>query len=59
VEDRNVIIRGGDGSVGTASFIALLVIAAIIALFILQPWDHTSTQRFMTITTQQDHSDQH
>jgi hypothetical protein len=52
MEDRNVILRG-DGPVGTASFIALLAIAAIIALFILQPWERTSTQRFMTITTQQ------
>jgi ABC-type Fe3+ transport system permease subunit len=60
VEDRNVIIRDGGGSVGTASFVALLVIAAIIALCILQPWERTSTQRFMTITTtQQDRSDQH
>ncbi len=59
VEDRNAIIRGGDGPVGTASFVALLVIAAIIALFILQPWEHISTQRFMTITTQQDRSDLH
>ncbi len=59
VEDRNAIIRGGDGLVGTASFVALLVIAAIIALFILQPWEHISTQRFMTITTQQDRSDLH
>jgi hypothetical protein len=59
VEDRNVIIRDGDGSVGPASFVALLVIAAVIALFILQPWDHPSTQRFTTITTQQNHSDLH
>jgi hypothetical protein len=53
MEDRNVIIRRGDGPDGTASFIALLAIAVIIALFILQPWEHTNTQRFMTITTQQ------
>jgi ABC-type Fe3+ transport system permease subunit len=59
VEDRNVIIRRGDGPVGTASFVALLVVAAIIALFILQPWEHSSTQRFMTITTEQDRSAQH
>jgi hypothetical protein len=59
VEDRNVIIRDGDGSIGTASFVALLAIAAVIALFILQPWDRTSTHRFTTTTTQQYRSDAH
>ena len=59
MEDRNVVIRGGDGPVGTASLVALLVAAAIIALFILQPWEHTSSQRFMTITTQHDRGNLH
>jgi hypothetical protein len=59
VEERNVIIRDGGGSVGTISFVALFVIAAIIAICIWQPWNNTGTQRFMTITTQQDRSDQH
>jgi hypothetical protein len=59
VEDRNVIIRDGGGSVATASFVAVLVIAAIIALCIMQPWERTSTQRFMTTTTQQNQRDLH
>ncbi len=58
MEDRNAVIRGEDGLVGAASFIALLVIAAVIALFILQPWEHAGTQRFMTITTQHNSSGQ-
>jgi hypothetical protein len=44
VDDRNIIAR---------------VIAAIIAVCIWQPWDNTTAQRFMTITTQQDRSSQH
>gem|GEM_PF-4207911 len=59
MDDRNIIARDGGGSVATASFLALLVIAAIIAVCIWQPWDNTTAQRFMTITTQQDRSSQH
>jgi len=34
----------------------VLLIAAVIALFIWQPWNGFASQRFMTITTQQDHT---
>jgi hypothetical protein len=53
MQERNVIVRGGGGSVGITSFVALIVIAALIGLFIWQPWNNTGSQRFMTITTQQ------
>jgi len=51
MQDRNVV-RDGE-SVGTTSLIALLVIAAIIGLFIWQPW---STASSVTFTTQQAHT---
>jgi hypothetical protein len=51
MEERNVIVRGGGSSVGTASLIALLAIAALIAVFIWQPWTGQVTLRSTTTTT--------
>lgn len=39
MEERNVIVRSGSSTVGTVSLIALLIIAALIALAIWQPWN--------------------
>ena len=50
MEERNVIVRRGGSSVGTASFIALLTIAAAIAILIWQPWNGTVTYRSTTTT---------
>ena len=54
MEDRNVIVRNGGGSIGTASLIALLIIAGLIALIVWQPWNGTVTLRSTTTTTQLD-----
>lgn len=51
MEERNVIVRGGGSSVGTASLIALLAIAALIAVLIWQPWTSQVTLRSRTTTT--------
>jgi hypothetical protein len=53
MKDRIVILSESGDSVATVTFIAVLLIAAVIALFIWQPWNGVATQRF-TITTQQD-----
>jgi hypothetical protein len=53
-ERRHVIVRSEGPAVGTASFIALLVIAGLIALVIWQPWNGTVTLRSTTTTTSQD-----
>jgi hypothetical protein len=54
MEDRNVIVRNGGGSIGTASLVALLIIAGLIALIVWQPWNGTVTLRSTTTTTQLD-----
>ena len=54
MEDRNVIVRNGGGSIGTASLVALLIIAGLIALIVWQPWNGTVTLRSTTTTTQFD-----
>jgi hypothetical protein len=54
MKERIVILSEAGDSVGTFTFFAVLLIAAVIALFIWQPWNAVGTQRFMTITTQQD-----
>jgi hypothetical protein len=54
MEDRNVIVRNGGGSIGTASLVALLIIAGLIALIVWQPWYGTVTLRSTTTTTQLD-----
>ncbi len=51
MEERNVIVRSGGGSVGTVSLIALLIIAGVIALMIWQPWNGTVMLRSTTTTT--------
>ena len=56
MKERIVILSERGDSVGTVTFLAVLLIAAVIALFIWQPWNAVATQRFMTITTQQDHT---
>jgi hypothetical protein len=52
MRDRDVIIRIQDDYVGLGSFLVLLVVAAIIGLFIWQPWNGVAGTRFMTVTTQ-------
>jgi hypothetical protein len=56
MKERIVILSESGDSVATVTFIAVLLIAAVIALFIWQPWNGVATQRFTTITTQQDHT---
>lgn len=56
MKERLVILSDRGDSIGTVSFLAVLLIAAVIALFIWQPWSGFASQRFMTITTQQDHT---
>jgi hypothetical protein len=51
IERRTVIVREGGDPIGTASLIALIVIAALIALFIWQPWNGTMLVRSTTVTT--------
>jgi hypothetical protein len=54
MEDRNGIVRNGGGSIGTASLIALFIVAGLIALIIWQPWNGTAAMRSTTTTTQID-----
>jgi hypothetical protein len=54
MERRTVILRDSGDPVGTASLIALIVIAGLIALFIWQPWNGTMTIRSTTVTTPYD-----
>jgi hypothetical protein len=54
MEHRKVIVRNEASSIGTASLIALLVIAGLIALLVWQPWNGTVTFRSTTTTTQLD-----
>jgi hypothetical protein len=54
MKERIVILRDGGDSVGIVTFLAVLLTAAVIALFIWQPWNAVATQQFTTITTQQD-----
>ncbi len=48
MDQRNIVVRdeGGD-KVPALSFVAVVVVAAVIALFVWQPWNaapsHTST----------------
>ena len=51
MEERNVIVRNGGSSIGTVSFIALLLVAGLIALAIWRPWDGTMLTRTTTVTT--------
>jgi hypothetical protein len=52
MRDRDVIIRIQDDYLGLSSFFVLLLVAAIIGLFIWQPWNGTGANGFMTVTTQ-------
>lgn len=54
MERRTVIVRDAGNSIGTASLIALIVIAGVIALFIWQPWNSTVSVRSTTVTTPYD-----
>jgi hypothetical protein len=54
MERRRAIVRGEGHAIGTASFIALIVIAGLIALVIWQPWNGTVTLRSTTPSTTQD-----
>jgi hypothetical protein len=51
MQHRNVIERRGDGSIGIVSLIAAFVVAALIALFIWQPWDTTTAYHTFTPTS--------
>jgi len=54
MERRIMVVRDSDDPIGTASLLALIVIAASIALFIWQPWNGTMTIRSTTVTTSLD-----
>lgn len=56
MERRTVIIQDSGNPVGTASLLALIVIAGLIALFIWQPWNGMVTVRSTTVTTPYDAS---
>jgi hypothetical protein len=51
MEHRTVIVREEGASVGTVSFIALLIVAAVIALMIWQPWNGTVMMRSTATTS--------
>lgn len=53
MQERNVVVRDGSGSVATMSLVAVIIIAALVALFVWQPWNSTSTQRTDSTTIQQ------
>jgi hypothetical protein len=54
MERRTANVRDSDDPIGTASLLALIVIATLIALFIWQPWNGTMTIRSTTVTTSLD-----
>jgi hypothetical protein len=43
MHERNVLGRESGGSVATASFVAIIVIAVLVALFVWAPWESTSS----------------
>src|ERR1700680_1373191 len=46
MEERNVTVdRENGGSLATFSLVAVIVVVALIALFVWQPWNATSTTR--------------
>ena len=53
MQERNVVVRDNGGSVATFSIIAVIIVAAVVALFVWQPWNTTSTQRSNSTTIQQ------
>ena len=52
MEERNVVMRTGGGSAGAVAVIALIVIAGLIAIFVWQPWNGSTTQRETSTTVQ-------
>ena len=42
MDDRNVVVRDSDSSVATFGIIAVIIVAALVALFVWQPWNTTS-----------------
>jgi hypothetical protein len=53
MQERNVVVRDNGGSVAAFSIVAVIVVAAVVALFVWQPWNATSTQRTNSTTIQQ------
>ncbi|GAC1411195.1 MAG: hypothetical protein NVSMB64_20830 [Candidatus Velthaea sp.] len=55
MEERNVVVRDNGGSMAAFSLIAVIVVVGLIALFVWQPWNSTSTSRTTdhSTTTQQ------
>jgi hypothetical protein len=54
MEDRNVVVRDDSSSVASAGLVlvAVLVIAALAAMFVWQPWHAYTPQRSSTTTIQ-------
>ncbi len=51
MNDREVIVRDNNGSVATFGIIAVIVVAALIALFVWRPWSNSDTTTNTTKTT--------
>jgi len=46
MNDRDVVVRdSGSGSVATFAIVAVIVVAALIGLFVWQPWNTTTTSK--------------
>lgn len=49
MNDRDVVVRdSGSGSVATFAIVAVIVVAALIGLFVWQPWNTTTTSKTTT-----------
>ena len=51
MNEREVIVRDNNGSVATFGIIAVIVVAAIIALFVWRPWTNSDSTSTTTKTT--------
>lgn len=51
MERRTVIVREEGSSIGTISFITLLIVAAVIGLMIWQPWNGSVMTHSTTSTS--------